>query len=116
MTCIRSLLPSALSAVRVGTVDDFQGAEFEAVVVSLVRSNPTRDSTPAHSDNGSGHAYRRRVHTAVTRAKRHVALVCDSSTMTSSAGGFVHRLITHFRLHGTARRASDIGKVCIEWL
>jgi hypothetical protein len=54
-------------------VDNFQGGEKEAVVLSLVRSNE-RGILGFLRD-------RRRINVAVTRAKRHLALVCDSDTV-----------------------------------
>ena len=65
----------ALSAVEVATVDASQGREAEAVVVSLVRSNRRR-AVGFLADA-------RRLNVAVTRASRHLALVCDPSTVGS---------------------------------
>jgi hypothetical protein len=65
----------ALSAVEVATVDASQGREAEAVIVSLVRSNRRR-AVGFLADA-------RRLNVAVTRASRHLALVCDPSTVGS---------------------------------
>jgi hypothetical protein len=65
----------ALSAVEVATVDASQGREAEAVIVSLVRSNRRR-AVGFLADA-------RRLNVAVTRASRHLALVCDPTTVGS---------------------------------
>jgi hypothetical protein len=43
----------------------------------------------------------RRMNVAITRARRHVALVCDSSTICNNA--FLGRLLRHIRQHGQVR-------------
>jgi len=58
---------------EVDTVDGFQGREKEAVVISLVRSNP---------QNEIGFlADRRRMNVALTRARRKLIVIGDSSTL-----------------------------------
>ena len=55
--------------VEVGTIDNFQGKEFEAVVVSTVRSN---------MDGRIGFlSSERRLNVALTRAKRGLIVVCN---------------------------------------
>ncbi|KAG8060873.1 hypothetical protein GUJ93_ZPchr0002g23272 [Zizania palustris] len=61
------------SGVDVSTIDSFQGREADAVIISMVRSN-SRGAVGFLGDN-------RRMNVAITRARRHVALVCDSSTI-----------------------------------
>jgi len=72
--------------LEIRSVDGFQGGEREAVVLSLVRS----------SDRGiSGIGFlkdERRLNVAVTRAKRHCAVICDCSTV--SQNGFLKGLVT----------------------
>lgn len=58
---------TAASGVEVRSVDGFQGQEKEAIVLSLVRSNVSREV-------GFLRDYRR-MNVAVTRARRHVAIV-----------------------------------------
>ena len=66
-------LARGVELVEVASVDSFQGREAEAVVVSTVRSNERR-AVGFLSDA-------RRANVAVTRARRHVAVVGDSVTV-----------------------------------
>ena len=71
---LREMLFDAVSrGLEVRSVDGFQGREKEAVVLSLVRSNPRCEVGFLGDD--------RRLNVAITRAKRHVALVCDTATI-----------------------------------
>ncbi|KAL6596873.1 hypothetical protein ACP70R_047007 [Stipagrostis hirtigluma subsp. patula] len=81
------------SGVEVSTIDSFQGREADAVVISMVRSNSMR----AVGFLGDS----RRMNVAITRAKRHVAVVCDSSTICNNA--FLARLLRHIRQNGQVR-------------
>ena len=45
-------------------------------------------------------ADRRRMNVAVTRARRHCAVVCDSETVTASGDAFLGRLVKYFEEHG----------------
>ena len=62
-----------LADIEIDTVDGFQGREKEAVLVSLVRSN-------ASGEIGFL-ADTRRMNVALTRARRHLAIVGDSATL-----------------------------------
>jgi len=64
-----------LSAVRVDTVDRFQGGEREIVLVSLVNSNPS-------AAMGTLHADWRRMNVALSRARRLLVIVGDRSNFT----------------------------------
>jgi superfamily I DNA and/or RNA helicase len=92
----------ALSAVEVATVDASQGREAEAVIVSLVRSNRRR-AVGFLADA-------RRLNVAVTRASRHLALVCDPSTVGSDP--LLATLLDHVAALGEWR-APDVGLVDI---
>ncbi|NXX10761.1 SMBP2 protein, partial [Podargus strigoides] len=83
--------------LEIKSVDGFQGREKEAVVLSFVRSN--------RKGEVGFLAEERRVNVAVTRARRHVAIVCDTRTVSSQP--FLRRLLEHFRQHGEVRTAFE---------
>ncbi|KAK9808936.1 hypothetical protein WJX72_006613 [[Myrmecia] bisecta] len=87
---LRELRTDLLAQVEISTVDGFQGREKEAIVISMVRSNSTGE-VGFLSDN-------RRMNVAVTRARRHCALVCDTETV--SKDPFLGRLVQYFTDHG----------------
>lgn len=59
--------------IEIGTVDGMQGREKDAVIISLVRSNEKREVGFLKD--------KRRLNVAMTRAKRHLCVVGDSSTV-----------------------------------
>ncbi len=79
-----------LEGLEIKTIDGFQGGEKECILLSLVRSNP------AHTVGFLGE--KRRINVAVTRAKRHLAVFCD--TETCSVDRFMRTLLDHMSLHG----------------
>ncbi|KAJ4768014.1 P-loop containing nucleoside triphosphate hydrolases superfamily protein [Rhynchospora pubera] len=83
------------SRVEVSTVDSFQGREADAVIISMVRSN----TLGAVGFVGNS----RRMNVAITRARKHVALVCDSSTICHNT--FLARLLRHIRRYGRVQHA-----------
>uniref|UniRef100_A0A8C3KWM8 DNA-binding protein SMUBP-2 n=1 Tax=Chrysolophus pictus TaxID=9089 RepID=A0A8C3KWM8_CHRPC len=83
--------------LEIKSVDGFQGREKEAVILSFVRSNRKGEVGFLAED--------RRINVAVTRARRHVAIICDSCTVGSQA--FLARLLEHFRQHGQVRTAFE---------
>ncbi len=88
---LRALRAERLSPLlEVSTVDGFQGREKEAIVISMVRSNETGEVGFL--------ADARRMNVAVTRARRHCALVCDTETVGRDA--FLGRLVAWFSEHG----------------
>ncbi|VEU42681.1 unnamed protein product [Pseudo-nitzschia multistriata] len=98
---IRGLLHREFPALEIRSVDGFQGGEKEAVVLSLVRSSD-RGGRPG----GIGFLRDdRRQNVAVTRARRHLALVCDSDTVSGSP--FVESLIEWVGNHGEHRSAIE---------
>lgn len=88
---LRELLP--VPGLEIDSVDGFQGREKEAVVVSLVRSNP---------ENEIGFLGDvRRMNVALTRARRKLLVIGDSATL----GGhpFYQRLFGYFEAIGAYR-------------
>lgn len=88
---LRELLP--VSGLEIDSVDGFQGREKEAVVISLVRSNPTGEIGFL--------ADVRRMNVALTRARRKLLVVGDSATL--SAHPFYRRLLDYFEALGAYR-------------
>jgi DNA polymerase III delta prime subunit len=89
----------SLARLEISTVDGFQGREKEAVVISAVRSNP-RGEVGFLSDV-------RRMNVAVTRARRHCCLVCDTDTV-ARVNPFLQRLVAHFEAHGEYLSAAEL--------
>ncbi|KAH6903121.1 DNA helicase [Coprinopsis sp. MPI-PUGE-AT-0042] len=74
VTLLTSLLrPLYGPSLEIGTVDGMQGREKEAVVISLVRSNDKCEVGFLKE--------KRRMNVAMTRARRHLCVVGDSSTV-----------------------------------
>ena len=84
--------------VQVKSVDGFQGGEKEAIILSFVRSN----------DVGCVGflADKRRINVAITRAKRHLAVICDAETCSSDP--FLGRFIQYISEYGEHRSAAEI--------
>ena len=75
-------LAQGSSAVRVGTVDASQGAEFSVVIISTSITSPN-----AASENSSGHVHSpQRVCVALSRARSHLIVVGSASALCASAG------------------------------
>lgn len=72
--------------LEIDSVDGFQGREKEAVIVSLVRSNPEGEIGFLNDV--------RRMNVALTRARRKLIVIGDSATVTCE--GFYQRLVTYF--------------------
>lgn len=100
-----------LDAVKVATVDSFQGSEREAIVVSFVRSNPQGFSGfltfPAEGP--------RRLNVALTRARRRCVLVGNFDTLgrraptkdpAESCADVYQGLYDHLRARELLRQAS----------
>ena len=68
---------AAGDGIEVDTVDRFQGRDKEAVVLSLVRSNPERAAGELLRDW-------RRVNVAITRARTKLIVVGDRATLTAA--------------------------------
>ncbi|XP_049748683.1 DNA-binding protein SMUBP-2 isoform X1 [Elephas maximus indicus] len=94
---LRQSLAHRYPELEMKSVDGFQGREKEAVILSLVRSNRKGEVGFLAED--------RRINVAVTRARRHVAIVCDSRTVTNHA--FLKTLVGYFTEHGEVRTAFE---------
>eukprot|EP00850_Spirogloea_muscicola_P013643 SM000093S24454 [mRNA] locus=s93:511904:517186:- [translate_table: standard] len=87
------------AGVEVASVDAFQGRESDAVIISMVRSNAA--GTVGFLGD------RRRMNVAVTRARVHVAIVCDTATVGKNP--FLRRLLQHIREAGELRTLPRSG-------
>ncbi|TNN00243.1 hypothetical protein fugu_011489 [Takifugu bimaculatus] len=94
---LRQRLSVRHPALEIKSVDGFQGREKEAVVLSLVRSNRKGEVGFLAED--------RRINVAVTRARRHLAIVCDTRTVQNHA--FLKSLIDHVTRRGEVRTAFE---------
>ncbi|XP_036115835.1 DNA-binding protein SMUBP-2 [Molossus molossus] len=94
---LRQSLAHRHPELEIKSVDGFQGREKEAVVLSFVRSNRTGEVGFLAED--------RRINVAITRARRHVAVVCDSRTVSSHP--FLKTLVDYFTEHGEVRTAFE---------
>lgn len=86
----RRALFDSLAGLEIATVDGFQGREKEVIVLSFTRSND-RGTVGFVSDN-------RRANVAATRARRHLALICDADTIRHDE--FLSSLIEHVENFG----------------
>ncbi|KAK3659386.1 hypothetical protein LTR56_001276 [Elasticomyces elasticus] len=73
LALLSRMLKEIFVGIELGSIDGFQGREKEAVVVSLVRSNPEREVGFLGE--------KRRLNVAMTRPKRHLCVVGDSETV-----------------------------------
>ena len=78
-----------VSGLEIDSVDGFQGREKEAVLISLVRSNPEGEIGFL--------ADVRRTNVALTRARRKLLVIGDSATL--STHPFYRRLLEYFESH-----------------
>src|SRR5204863_5333362 len=85
---LRDLLP--IPGLEIDSVDGFQGREKEAVVFSMVRSNPEGDVGFL--------ADVRRTNVALTRARRKLIVIGDSATLSNHP--FYQRLFAYFEKIG----------------
>jgi superfamily I DNA and/or RNA helicase len=103
---LRDLIPER--AVEVDTVDGFQGREKEAVIVSLVRSNPEGTVgflADARRGSGPGEGVRR-LNVAFTRARSRLEVIGDGATFATSA--FMRSFMEHAQATDAWRSAFEI--------
>ena len=97
---LRKMLLPDVPKLEIRSVDGFQGGEREAVVISLVRSSDRG------GQNGIGFLRdERRLNVAVTRAKRHCAVVCDCETV--SKNKFIQGLVDWMEEKGECRSGAE---------
>ncbi|KAJ8019245.1 DNA-binding protein SMUBP-2 [Holothuria leucospilota] len=92
---LRHRLFAKFPGLEIKSVDGFQGREKEAMVMSLVRSNSEGEVGFLNED--------RRMNVAVTRARRHFCLICDSQTV--SHHQFLKDLVSYINNHGEVHSA-----------
>ncbi|XP_037443852.1 DNA-binding protein SMUBP-2-like isoform X1 [Triticum dicoccoides] len=99
VTCLKMLRnkDAKLKDLEISTVDGFQGREKEAIIITMVRSNPKKE-VGFLSDH-------RRMNVAVTRARRQCCVVCDAETVSSDR--FLKRLVEYFEENGEYLSASE---------
>ena len=93
---IRLQLSSKYPGLEIRSVDGFQGREKEAVVLSLVRSNPNGEVGFL--------AEHRRLNVAVTRARRHACVICDAETV-GKGGKFLKEFVDYMTEAADVRTA-----------
>ncbi|XP_067663777.1 DNA-binding protein SMUBP-2-like [Haliotis asinina] len=101
---LRVRLSPTYPKLEIKSVDGFQGREKEAVVISFVRSN-SKGEVGFLAEN-------RRINVAITRARRHVAVICDTETV--SHDKFLKTLVEYFTERGEIWSAQEYiqdGKV-----
>lgn len=70
-------------------MDGFQGREKEVIIISATRSNLSGDVGFLRDE--------RRMNVAITRARRMLVFICDSSTLSSDP--FLYKLCDYFKTH-----------------
>uniref|UniRef100_T1KDB9 AN1-type domain-containing protein n=2 Tax=Tetranychus urticae TaxID=32264 RepID=T1KDB9_TETUR len=94
---IRLRLNEKYPTIEIRSVDGFQGREKEVIILSLVRSNDSKQT-------GFLSEYRR-INVAVTRAKKHLVVICDSDTVSSEP--HISSLITYLNYRGEVKSAHE---------
>ncbi|KAI8782193.1 DNA-binding protein SMUBP-2 [Biomphalaria glabrata] len=94
---IRLQLCSRYFDLEVKTVDGFQGREKEVVIISMVRSN-LKSSVGFLAEI-------RRINVAVTRARRHLTVICDTETVCTDK--FIKSMVDHLHKKGKIRSGNQ---------
>ena len=95
MNVLEANLLEKYPELEIRSVDGFQGREKEVVILSLVRSN---------DNNNLGFIVeKRRLNVGVTRARRQLVLVCDSSTVCHDE--FLGKFVSYMRDNGEVQEA-----------
>lgn len=108
---VTALLTAALGngaavADSVGTVDSFQGGERDLIIYGFTRSNPRGDIGFLKE--------LRRINVAITRARRQLVLVGDSTTLSEARdeafAALFDSMTTHLRQSGDLRRSREVAE------
>ena len=91
MNVLEANLLEKYPELEIRSVDGFQGREKEVVILSLVRSNI--------KNNLGFIVEKRRLNVGVTRARRQLVLVCDSSTVCQDE--FLGKFVSYMRDNGS---------------
>ncbi|EME49460.1 hypothetical protein DOTSEDRAFT_84844 [Dothistroma septosporum NZE10] len=94
LALLSQMLKARYAGIELGSVDGFQGREKEAVVVSLVRSNPQREVGFLGE--------KRRLNVAMTRPRRHLCIIGDSETI-SRGSQFLRSWMAFLEEHADLR-------------
>ncbi|MBA3680817.1 MAG: AAA family ATPase [Bacteroidetes bacterium] len=84
-----------LSSMSIKTIDGFQGEERDVIYISLVRSNEKQEIGFLND--------LRRMNVAITRAKKKLVVIGDSSTI--GASKFYNSFLEYCEVHGAYRTA-----------
>lgn len=88
-----------MGSVQVATVDSFQGAEKDVVVLATTTSNPRSEFC---SDAG-------RLNVALTRARRHLVVAGAAAVLSAAPSALLRDLVARCR----AARSGDNAECCI---
>ena len=84
--------------IQVSSVDAFQGREKEVVIISLVRSNKEQNLGFLIEE--------RRINVAITRARKQIVLICNTSTIKKDP--FLRNLIQYISTNGDVESISNL--------
>lgn len=98
VTLLVSMLRPTYPELEIGTVDGMQGREKEAIILSLVRSNDKREVGFLKE--------KRRLNVAMTRPRRHLCVVGDSSTV-EKGGQYLKKWMSWLDNNADVRYAGD---------
>ncbi|KAH7337710.1 AAA domain-containing protein [Rhizoctonia solani] len=98
VTLLVSILRPTYPELEIGTVDGMQGREKDAVILSLVRSNDKREVGFLKE--------KRRLNVAMTRPRRHLCVVGDSSTV-EKGGAYLKKWMSWLENNADVRYAGD---------
>ncbi|KAN0039852.1 hypothetical protein ACTA71_007089 [Dictyostelium dimigraforme] len=96
---LKSYLSKNYPSMEIGTVDGFQGREKDVIIISMVRSNTDAPHKVGFLTED------RRTNVAITRARKHVVVVCDTDTISSHEP--LKRMVDYFKTNGLFRSALE---------